>query len=224
VTRLAAILLLIGTAAAARPDARAAAAFRAAFGTSGSATLKRQGENRETVRYKVGGLVETPFGPVLVSPGEVVDAAHASAGKLALVYLRRTQGGFAVVRRFVPATETGSFGEITDWHLSRSFGRLPVVMVEGGGTWQGYTCSWTTLLELAPDGPGELATVPLHYDDEGAVLPGQRKTSIDGRIVHVVGGHSFDIAYRGSKRFTDHYIRRGDDYVLASGRTRMQTC
>ena len=187
--------------------------------------LKRQGENRETVRYKPGRLVRAPFGPVLLSEGEVVDAAHVSAGKLAVIYLSGKGGGFAVNKRFVPVVESGSFGKLGGWRVSRAYGPLPVLEVEGGGTWQGYSCTVATLLELGPDKPRELVSVPIAYDDSGAVPDGKRATTISGRIVHPVPGKSFEVVYSGSKRFTERYVRRGNAYVLAGGgETRMQTC
>lgn len=219
---LAGLALLVAAAASSRTDTQTANAFRAAFGKFGSATLKRQGELKETVKYRPGALVEAPFGPVLLSPGEVIDPAHVSSGKMAAIYLKRTPRGFVVARRFVPATETGSFGVIGEWHVRRTFGTLPVVTIAGGGTWQGYSCEWTTLLELAPQKPRELVTVPLHYDDAGAVMS-KRKTSMDGQIAHIVKGRSFEVLYSGSRRFKDRYIRRGDKYVLV-GKSRMQTC
>jgi hypothetical protein len=206
-------------------DAQTAAAFRAAFGRSGSAILKRQGQMSETVKYTPGALVEAPFGPVLLAPGEVLNAPHASSGKLAAFYMKRGAMGFTVAKRFVPATESGSFGTLEDWKISRAFGPFPVAEVSGGGTWQGYTCSVTTLLQLAPQAPRELATVALYYDDAGAVPPGKRATRITGRIVHVVAEKSFDVAYSGSRRFVEHYVRGGDFYVIAGHReTRMPLC
>jgi len=219
---LAALVLLLASGAGPKTDPSANAAFIAAFGKSGSAILKRQGEYKETVKYTPGTLVEAPFGPVLISIGEVVDGAHASAGKVAAVYMRRSGQGLAVAKKFVPAMETGSFGSIGKWRVSRAYGSLPVVEAEGGGTWQGYTCSVMTLLELAPDKPRELITVPLYYDNAGAVVDG-KPTRLEGRIVRAVAGKSFDVDYSGSRRFTDRYIRRGDQYVLVS-KSRMETC
>ncbi len=216
-------LLLVSTAAPAA-DEQLATAFHVAFGKGGSVVLKKQGEMKESVRYAPGDLIDAPFGPVLLSAGEVVGAAHASSGKLAAIYLRRSDKGFSVAKKFVPATETGSFGKIGSWSVSRSFGALPIVTVEGGGTWQGYTCSVTTLLELAPDGPKELVTLPMTYDNSGAV-EGKKPTQISGRIEKIVPGKSFDVVYFGSKDFTDRYVRKGDSYVLASGgESRMQKC
>lgn len=221
-TTLVALALLCVGAAAAKIDPQTTAAFRVAFGKSGSVILKRQGEYQETVKYTPGALVEAPFGPVLLGIGEVVDGSHASSGRVAAIYFRRDSRGFAVEKRFVPAMETGSFGSIGRWRVSRAYGPLPVVEVEGGGTWQGYTCSVTTLLELAPDRPRELVTVPLYYDDAGAVV-GKKATRIEGRVVRAASGKSFDVDYSGSRRFSDHYVRRGDQYVLV-GKSRMETC
>jgi hypothetical protein len=221
----AAILVLLSTTAHARTDPQAAAAFRAAFGKSGSIILKRQGEMSESVRYKPGALVDAPFGPVLISEGKVIEPAHASSGKISAIYLKRAPKGFAVVKRFVPAAESGSFGILEGWAISHAYGPLPVVAVSGGGTWQGYTCGVTTLLELAPDKPRELVTVALYYDDAGAVEPGKRATTITGRIAHIAAGKSFDAVYSGSRRFTEHYVRKGDTYVLPNhAETRMPLC
>jgi hypothetical protein len=222
---LVATALFLSSTAAPAADDQLAAAFRVAFGNGGSVVLKKQGQMKESVRYTPGDLVNAPFGTVLLSPGEVVSPAHASSGKLAAIYLTRTDKGFAVAKKYVPAAETGSFGKIGDWSVNRSFGELPVVTVDGGGTWQGCTISVTTLIELRPDGPKELASVPMTYDNGGAVPEGQKPTQISGRIEKIVPGKSFDVVYFGSKEFTEHYVRKGDSYVLADGgKSRMQTC
>jgi hypothetical protein len=223
--RLAFLALLLFSTAASAADEQLAAAFSVAFGKGGSVVLKKQGEMKESVRYTPGDLVAAPFGTVLLSPGEVVSPAHASSGKLAAIYLTKTDKGFTVEKKFVPATETGSFGKIGEWSVSKSFGALPVVTVDGGGTWQGCTVGITTLLELTPDGPKQLASVPMSYDNGGAVPEGQRPTRISGRIENIKPGKSFDVVYFGSKDFTDRYVRTGDKYVLASDKeSRMQTC
>jgi hypothetical protein len=211
-----AFALLLATTASAKTDTQTASAFRAAFGSSGSAILKRQGDYQETIKYTPGALVETPFGPVLISPGEVLNAGHVNSGKLAAIYLKRSPRGFAVTKRFLRAAETGSFGTIGKWRVSRTFGRLPVVVVEGGGTWQGCTVHNGTLLELAPEGPRELVTVPL-YNYYAPDFGRGRPINLRGKIIGIVANRSFEIAYSGSSRFTERYVRRGDKYVLAGG-------
>ena len=212
-------------AAAAGPEKPTPAAFRAAFGKGDSVVIKKQGRLKEDVKYTPGELVQTPFGPVLLSPGEVENATHETAGKLAIVYLKQADKGFEVVKKFVPATETGSFGKIVDWSVSKSFGDSPVVTVNGAGNWQGKACSTTTLVELTPEGPRQLATVPLTYDDSQAAA-GKKPTQITGTIDNIQPGRSFDVAYFGfgSKDFTERYVRKGDTYVLATGKSRMPTC
>jgi hypothetical protein len=208
------------------PEKPTAAAFHAAFGKGESVLLKKQGQLKETIKYTPGELVQAPFGPVLLSPGEVQDASHVNSGKLAIVYLKRSEKGFEVLRKFVPAAEAGSFGKIVDWSVSRSFGDYPVVTLNGAGNWQGYKCSSTTLVELRPEGPRQLATLPMTYDDSEAAA-GKKATQITGSIDNIQPGKSFEISYFGfgSKDFKDRYVRKGDAYVLASGgKSKMQTC
>jgi len=124
-------------AEAAAPEKPTVAAFHAAFGKGDSVLLKKQGQLKETIKYTPGELVQAPFGPVLLSPGEVQDASHINSGKLAIIYLKPTAKGYDVVRKFVPAAEVGSFGKIVDWSVSKSFGDLPIVTVNGAGNWHG---------------------------------------------------------------------------------------
>jgi hypothetical protein len=210
----------------AAPEKPLAAAFRAAFGSKDSVVLKKQGQLKEDIKYTPGELIDAPFGPVLLSPGEVEKPSHVNSGKLAIVYLKPSEKGFDVVRKFVPATETGSFGKIVDWSVSKSFGDNPVVSVNGAGNWQGYQCSTTTLVELTPEGPRQLVAVPLTYDDTGAAA-GKKPTQISGSIDNIQPGKSFEVAYLGfgSKDFTEKYVLKDGTYVLASGgKSKMQTC
>jgi hypothetical protein len=217
-------LLLVSTPAFAA-DKQLAEAFRAAFGKSDSVVLKKQGQLKENVKYTPGELINAPFGPVLLSPGEVAGASHVNSGKLAIVYLKPSAKGFDVVKKFVPAAEIGSFGKIVDWSVSRSFGDLPIVSVNGAGNWQGYSCSTTTLIELTPDGPMHLATLPMTYDNSGALGAGGRLMQINGRIENIQPGRTFDVVYFGSKDFKERYVRKDNVYVLASGaQSRVQRC
>ena len=211
-------------AEAAAPEKPTVAAFHAAFGKGDSVLLKKQGQLKETIKYTPGELVQAPFGPVLLSPGEVQDASHINSGKLAIIYLKPTAKGYDVVRKFVPAAEVGSFGKIVDWSVSKSFGDLPIVTVNGAGNWQGYACSTATLIELRPEGPKELVTLPMTYDNAGAKP--NSPTQINGRIDNIQPRKGFDVVYfGGSKEFKDRYVRKGDAYVLASGgKSKMQTC
>jgi hypothetical protein len=178
----------------------------------------------EDVRYAPGRLVWPAFGPVLLSEGQVQDPAHVSAGKIAIHYLRPQGDRFEVVRAWPAGVATGSFGRVAHWSVSPRFSTWPVIVAEGGGTWQGYSCSWLTLTELRPGGPVELASVPLAYDDAGAKTDEAEAMSIDGKILNVVKNQSFDVVYSGSRAFGEHYARKGDRYAVAGGESAMETC
>lgn len=207
------------------PEEQLARAFEAAFGSRGEAALAVESDGAsEDVRYAPGRLVWPAFGPVLLSEGQVQDPAHVSAGKIAIHYLRPAADRFEVVRAYPAGIATGSFGRVAHWSVSPRFSTWPVVVAEGGGTWQGYTCSRLTLTELRPAGPVELATVPLAYDDAGAKTDGAAAVSIDGKILNVVRNQSFDVVYSGSRAFSEHYVRSGDRFSVAGGKSTMETC
>jgi len=207
------------------PAEQLARAFEAAFGSRGEAVLAVQADGAdEDVRYAPGRLIWPAFGPVLLSEGKVQDPAHVSAGRIGVHYLRPSADRFEIVRAFPAAVATGSLGQVAHWSVSPLFSTWPVVVAEGGGTWQGYTCSWLTLTELAPGGPAELARVPLSYDDRGAKQDEGDSVSIEGKILNVVRDQSFDVVYSGSRAFSAHYVRSGRGYVLAGGKPTMETC
>jgi hypothetical protein len=210
------------------PQERLAKAFEAAFGRAGSASVDAPAgasDGAEVVTYKPGRLIDAPFGPVLISEGEVKDAAHVNAGRIAITYLRAEGDHYAVVRNFPEAVVAGSFGHVAKWSVSPRFSDWPVVAAEGGGTWQGYTCSTLTLTELRPAGPAEIANVPLVYDDSGAKTEGEQATILQGKIVNIVKNQSFDVDYLGGAGFTEHYVRAGGPYALdGGGKSRVPTC
>lgn len=198
-------------------------AFAAAFGGSDE-VIRRVGAMREPTRFRAGLLVSTPFGPVLLSEGQVLSPRPASTGKLAAVYMALSPDGFRPQSRFVPAIESGSMGRLAGWSVRSDFGDYPVIEVKGAGSWRGSICSWTTLLELRPEGPAELATIATAFDNSEALLDGS-PTRIEGRILGVEAGRGFEVAYSGSAAFTERFVRQGARYVLAGGgQTRMKSC
>lgn len=206
------------------PDEQLARAFEAAFGSRGEAVLAVPGGGSdEDVRYAPGRLIWLSFGPVLISEGKVQDPAHASAGRIAIHYLKPAGDRFEVVRAFPAGVVTGSSGQVARWSLSPRFSNWPVIVAEGGGTWQGYTCSMLSLTELRPEGPAKVADVPLVYDDSGARPDGSGKT-IEGKVLNIVRNQSFDVVYSGSRAFSEHYVRGAGGYAVAGGGSTMETC
>lgn len=211
--KAAAILALLLAAAPGAAQDRLAEARAAAFPHGG-----RVREGERTIVFERSLLVDAPFGPVLVSAGAIEDASHGDQGRIAVHYLSAQDGGFRVVRAFPVATEAGSHGAMSDWSISRRFTALPVVYTEGGGTFQGYTCIAAGLMELRPDGPVEIALIPIHYDNGGAATGAPR--TLDGRIANVRRGSSFDVVFSGTERFTEHYLYRGGRFVRTSRESR----
>jgi hypothetical protein len=211
------------------PPEQLALASRAVFGSDGPATLsvdsgKETDHFNEQVTYKPGRLLWTDFGAVLVSEGQVQDAAHVSAGKIGIFYLRPDNGAFQVAARYPDAIVAGSFGRVARWRVSNLFTDLPVVYAEGGGTGQGLSCSVATLTEIGPQGPTPLATIPLSYSNAGAETDPASVVTLRGRITNVVKGQSFDVAYAGSRSFTEHYVRAASGFALESGKTQVPSC
>lgn len=206
------------------PEEQLARAFEVAFGSRGEAVLSVPGDGAdEDVRYAPGRLIWPAFGPVLISEGKVQDPAHVSAGKIAIHYLRQAGDRFEVVRAFPAAVATGSNGQVARWSVNPRFSSWPVIAAEGGGTWQGYTCSWLTLTELRPGGPAKVGQVPLVYDDRGAKEDGTGR-AIAGKILNVTKDQTFDVVYSGSRAFSEHYVRGPGGYAVAGGKSTMETC
>lgn len=212
--KAAAILALLLAAAPGAAQDRLAEARAAAFPHGG-----RVREGERTIVFERSLLVDAPFGPVLVSAGAIEDASHGDQGRIAVHYLSAQDGGFRVVRAFPVATEAGSHGAMSDWSISRRFTALPAVYTEGGGTWQGYTCTVATLTELRPDGPAEIAEIPIHYDNEGVGGP-EPVRHVEGRIANIRPGRSFDVIFTGSERFTEHYVWRNGGFVRTTDESR----
>ena len=182
-------------------------ALEAAYGEASPGRVKM---GDDEVAIGKSRVIWATFGPVLVSQADVIDAAHVQAGKINVHYLEARENDFRVRKAFMPAVESGSFGTVGEWSVSSNLTGLPLVYVEGGGTWQGYTCGFATLVELQAARPVELVTLPIAYSD-GA------DAEISGKIANIVPNVSFDVIYTGSATSTDRYVRRGDAYVLQGG-------
>lgn len=209
------------------PQEQLAKAFEAAFGRPGSATVPAEAgaqDGAESVTYRPGRLLQTPFGPVLVSEGKVPEAAQVNGGRIAVHYLRPEGDHYAVVRAFPAAVTAGSMGEVGKWSVSPRFSDWPVIVSQGSGMGQGYACTVLTLTELRPAGPVELASIPLSYDDTGA--KGEEEgVTVDGKLLNIVKNEGFDVVYSGSQNFSEHYVRTDTGFgVAGGGKSRMQTC
>lgn len=195
------------------PAARLAAAVKASF---------PEGVNQGPVTFDDNKLVDTGFGPVLVSHGHVRDPAHVDAGTIAVHYLDADGTGFKVRKAYPKAAESGSFGDLAEWSVSDKFLDRPVVYVEGGGTWQGYTCSFTTLVALNPEGPKEVASFQSVYDNGGAVEDNAQ--SVRGKIGAIRKGIDFTVKFEGTRSFAERYVWRDGKYQREGGESQVPSC
>jgi hypothetical protein len=205
------------SAPAQSPDQRLAAAVKAVFPQGATAA----GDGGEPYTFATHRLIDAPFGPVLVSEGRAEDAAHVTAGRLDIAYLRPDGAGFAVVKNYPAAVQAGSYGQMSEWSVSDKFADVPTIDAEGGFTGQGYTCAVAVLTELRPDGPVEVGTVQTVFDNSGAVLDGA--DTIEGKFANIEKNQGFDVRYSGSKSFVEHYALRGGKYVR-QGETQLPEC
>lgn len=196
-------------------------AFKAVFGAASPLVEEETeaGFEGETEAKKLIWLGDTA---ILITTTTYKDASHGTEGKLGIYYLKAAGAGFTVTGKWPDAVLGNGFGGPADfWVIARRFGPLPVLYSEAGFMGQGYTCTWFELTELAPDEPKSLASVPIYYDDTGALEEGG--IVIEGKITTIVPGKSFTVHYTGARTFTETWVRHGDDYVLR-GKTRMKEC
>ncbi|WNO53063.1 hypothetical protein [Stakelama saccharophila] len=197
---------------------------KAAIAALGAADGKVGEQDGQRTMTEPAGLFWDGDRAILISETGMEDGCHGCSGSLGVHYLKPDgEDGLTVTGSWPDAIDGSSWGRPpAQWRVSRKFADVPVVYATGGGTFQGYTCSVATLTRLGPDGPRAMVSIPLGYDDSGAVISDTR-TKLDGKIVNIVPGKRFDVHYTGTETFTDHYVRQGDRYV-AQGKLRMQSC
>lgn len=121
------------------------------------------------------------------------DGAHVESGTLAVQYVDRNGDGFTRVGPRIEE-QAGSFGQIGGWSLRRDLADDPVVVLEGGGTWQGCTVSGAILIALAPDAPHTLTDfIPTGFEDDSQAENGPH---YDGNLVRA--GDAIAVRYTGS--------------------------
>lgn len=167
--------------------------------------------------YATGKLV--PLGGdhfALISDGKGGDA-HVDSGVLAIHYLTRTATGFTRTGAWPEFTYGGTFGAPPQWSVRTDLTAAPALLTSGGGTWQGYTCVSSDVIELAPDKPVMRADgIPTHYDSSGAAFDEKDAREMDGALAAAEKGRSFQVRYSGDRTATVTYTLSGDKYVATS--------
>lgn len=195
------------------PDDAEAAAFRVAWGAAPPVVYRAPDAKADDapMTYSKGTL--TSLGGdryALVSEGQGGEG-HVSAGALAIHYLARGPAGFTRIGAWPDIVDGGTFGNPPQWLIRTDLTPAPALVTESGGTWQGYSCSWSDVVELTPERP-ILRTdgIPVGYDDSGAKEQGAQ--DMEGALTPDIKGQSFSVRYSGDRNMTVRYALRGQRY------------
>jgi len=238
---LAAVFLAAYPAAAAPPKARALfkvedvdrdtvpagtpEAFWAAFGKSPKNEAVRTVDQTDYT-YVPLALIPLPDGKTaLIGTGASECTGHACSGLNSVHYLERDadQARYKAVGEWLDVGTAGTFGNpALRWGWTNAIATSPVLYTEGGGTWQGYSCSYATLTELGPKGPVDIAGIPVSYSNSGATE--KSAIELEGEITAAEKGRSFTVTYTGSKTFSERYERGADGKFHIVGKSRMPEC
>ncbi|MFC5344806.1 hypothetical protein ACETK8_02240 [Brevundimonas staleyi] len=200
------------------------AAFQAAWGSAPPVTWRAPDAkpDDETMTYSKGTLV--PLGGdrfALVSEGQGGEG-HVSAGALAVHYLTRTPAGFTRTGAWPNIISGGTFGSPPQWLIRTDLTPAPALVTEAGGTWQGYSCSWSDVVELTPRQPiVRTEGIPVGYDDSGAKEQGA--ADMEGTLSPDIKGQSFSVRYSGDRTGVVRYALRGQRYE-ATTKPDLLTC
>lgn len=163
--------------------------------------------------FKKHKLVETPFGPALVSQAEpdIDTIGHVTSGRIDVNYLSQFDDGFSVEQRFPAAVTIGSNGTVGEWAVVSQFGELPMIYASGGFTNMGTTEGCMVLVELGRNGPKQLVAIPDYF----GIMDGNE---VEGKIENILKSKGFDVRYKSKidGKATDkvvHYAWRGDKYT-----------
>ncbi|MNV10484.1 hypothetical protein D3C71_1010130 [compost metagenome] len=194
-------------------DQLTALAFRAAWGApppiERNETTDGQTEHRT---YRSGKLIPLDGDRfAFISEGHGGEA-HVSAGALAIHYLKRTGDGFERVGSWPAFLVSGTWGSPPEWKIRTDLTPSPTVIAEGGGTWQGYTCSWAHVIELTPQRPViRIDQIGMSYSDGGARVDGSSK-SMEGVLIPGQKGKTMRVRYTGDVDETVTYAKVGEVY------------
>lgn len=177
-----------------------ASAFRAAWDRAAPAKAPAPEQSGGGDFTFTGGKL-VPLGGeryAFVSDGQGGDG-HVSPGAVAIHYLERTANGFRRVDAAPLIVDGGTFGNPPEWTIQQGLLPAPALVATSGGTWQGYSCSGASVVELTPQRPVLRADyVRLYYSNSGAVLDDKAAEEMEGRLVPATPGREFAVQYSGA--------------------------
>lgn len=200
------------------------AAFYAAFkGADRNEAVRKLDDTDYT--FVPLALIPMPDGKTaLISTGASDCTGHVCSGINSVHYLEGDKGSYKATGEWLSVGTAGTYGNpALSWGWSDAIASSPVLYTDGGGTWQGYSCSVAALTELTPKGPIELASIPIYYSNSGATETGV--VEVQGRITSAEKDRSFTVTYFGTpKTFSEKYVRGKDGTYKLAGKSHVPSC
>ena len=199
---------------------RLAAAAEAVLG--GATKAEVIGER--AVITEAARLLDTDFGPILITQSRAQDDCHACAGLTGVAYLGESEdGGFIVERRWADLVEGWGNGEPSELAFDDRFTTNPAFLAKGSYTGQGVTASGFRIVELTPTGPMVSDLVRTGLDSSGLFGPDDPdRINLVGEAKEIDKDRGFIIRVKGSEQFDELYTIDGGRFVAVEKKSRLE--
>ena len=160
---------------------------------------------------------------------------HACAG-YGSVYIFDSDTADEAKLAFPHFTHGGTFGAPPSYELKAGLTPYPSMILDGGGTWQGCTSGWSSIVEITPSGPvdrGGLTTLyyPGHmanyFEGSKEELEAQMaKAGFGATILSTETPNSFDVVYKfhDGREKTIPFVLTEQKYQPKDGRKALGGC
>jgi uncharacterized caspase-like protein len=178
-------------------------AFYAAYGTFGTAAVT----NDEHEAFDITPAFAVKFDDyvALVAKATARSDAHVSNGYITAHYIKDGE----IIGSWPNLGFGNGHGLPPDYSLRTGLLNYPTMMLQSGGTGQGYTVGFETLIEITPDGPQTRADIETLEDTSGGANDVLQPCTLEGRIrPSRASGDTFYVDYR----FTGPV--KGDDVTV----------
>ena len=122
--------------------------------------------------------------------------SHADSGRIVVRYVEKTAAGFRRSAAPEVSESRASWGAAPEWKLRRDLADAPMLVIKGGGAWQGQTCAWTALVELDIDAPREVVVALTEHSGDTGDGDYQAEIARDGMGLKLVYSGAINRTFR----------------------------
>jgi hypothetical protein len=195
------------------PSGLQADAFEAVTGHRRSFDIKKDGE---TIGISPQGILELPFGKVLVTGEQIELGCHYCQGSYGIYYFREEAGKVVITGRWPEAILGADWGDPPEWRLTSRFTSFPAIVAWGDFMQHGIIIRSSTLTELRPEGPVMSDAIGMGFDDRNFQEDPRRACTVTGRVMNVRKDVGFDVEVTGTVRKIERYRKSGGRFVSIS--------